>query len=664
MASGGRAVRARVWHAQKAGSVVRFAAREMAWGMSAMLGGTVGVEATSGLDARSLAAEAESAARSAADPASARAGSEPPPGRDAAPAPHSAWPSSGERASGALPDDSFTVARGPAPAAADAGPRAALLITGATERAALHGAYDVLGRLGARFALGRAPELPRTRTARLDTLAPYRFAPAFARRAFVSDIMTWHYGEPDRLRMHLEHDREFVPWMARHGINAFSYIRHTQDSRFKIEELAPILVERGIDAEYGGHVLQLLLPREQFALHPEYFPCADDGRRNQRGNLCVSNPAALKLVREGALRYVRDNPEIPLLHIWGADVRRGAWCRCTECAATSPQLQYMKVVNEIAGALAEEGNGTPAVAYLAYHDTREPDPALRPLGNVWFEWAPRERCYSHAIDDPLCTVNPRCLEALERFVELFDGRGGVFEYYADAILFCGMGFATPSVIVRDLRAYHRMGLRSISCLTFGAFSAVAYPVNLETFVRATRSLDVEPEAALGEIVAGSYPQCAAPMNKAYRAITRASALALAYGDVMRPRPDNAGAPCRRERILGAAAAMREAVAAAGVVLDGASSGAADSALRLEISARRNLWKYSAQALEGLAGWLEARTLTGAERSDAGARAIEKVDAAISHIRDIDSRFKGTWGEYDLERNREIWLAALRRRLDE
>ena len=111
----------------------------------------------------------------------------------------------------------------------------------------------------------------------------------------------------------------------------------------------------------------------------------------------------------------------------------------------------------------------PPVAYLAYHDTIDPDPALRPLDNVWFEWAPRERCYSHAIDDPACAINPRYLESLKRYIDIFDGRGHVFEYYADAILFGGDG-------LRDARDHRARSARvpvgsastSISCLTFGA----------------------------------------------------------------------------------------------------------------------------------------------------------------------------------------------------
>ena len=95
--------------------------------------------------------------------------------------------------------------------------------------------------------------------------------------------------------------------------------------------------------EYGGHVLQILMPREKFQSHPEYFPMAKDGSRMAGGNLCVSNPDAVRLVCEGALNYVREYPENELLHIWGADVSDGAWCKCPECKKLSPQMQYIDV---------------------------------------------------------------------------------------------------------------------------------------------------------------------------------------------------------------------------------------------------------------------------------------------------------------------------------
>ncbi len=467
--------------------------------------------------------------------------------------------------------------------------------------------------------------------------------------------MTWHYEVPDRFALHLEHDREFIAWMAACGLNAFSYISHAGDTRLKIDELLPLLREHGIASEYGGHVLQRLLPRDQFAAHPEFFPVGADGQRNPRGNLCASNDAAIAIVRDGALHYMRENPECALLHIWGADVHEGAWCRCSQCAQLSPQRQYLKVVNAIAEALSEGFTATTSVAYLAYHDTLDPVPGLDPLPNVSFEWAPRERCYSHAIDDSTCTVNPRHFESLKRYLEIFDGRGHVFEYYADAILFGGLGVASPAVIVRDLRAYRRLGITSVSCLTFGAYSMLAYPVNLEVFARATHALDFDPDAVLADVAMRRHPRCAPEMTAAYRALANASALLLdGGGAVMRPPLAPAASPqARAHDLRRARELLDDACAAADHIL-----GDARDTLAV---AERALWQYSREVADGLAGYIEAAALTGAERRQRGAAAISQIAAAVAHVRGIDLPLKGTWGAYDIEWVRDLWMSALRRR---
>ncbi len=552
-------------------------------------------------------------------------------------------------ASTTLDGDSFEIAR-------DGGEHGAIVIRAGSERGLIHGAADLLEHLGATFGLGVAPHFPRIARAKLATIAPYRVTPNFTRRAFVSDIMTWNYHFPDRLELHLRHDREFIPWAARRGINAFSYIRHGHDTRLRIDELAPLLSAHGIAAEYGGHVLQILMPRERFESHPEYFPAGADGRRAPRGNLCVSNPDALAVVRDAALGYVDDYPENELLHIWGADVRGGAWCHCGRCIELPPQLQYVEVVNAVAGALAQRGGkNTPPVAYLAYHDTIEPHPGLKPLPNVWFEFAPRERCYVHAIDDPECERNPRYFDALRRYIDLFDGRGHVFEYYADAILFGGLGFATPGVIARDLRAYNALGLRSISCLTFGAYSVLAYPVNLEAFVRGARSVDFDSEAALVDTARLRHRGRSAWARAAYRAIARASQLVLDYADVMSPLLPPAIAARKRGELSQAARTFADA------------AGAGDRVLRMRddnlMGAERELWTYSAEVLAGLSTYLGSLEQSGADRPREGEAAIARIAAAIGHLHAIASDIRGTWGQYDLEWLRELWLNALRRGLE-
>jgi hypothetical protein len=595
------------------GEVAALAARDLASGLAAMLGSEVGSSSDASVAPTEIRIDLGNSTAALASPI-------------------------------ALEGDSFDVSR-----AAES-----IVIRAGTERGLFHAESNLLEKLGAQFPPGMAPSYPRIDSAKLAALEPWRVIPAFKHRGFISDIMTWDYNFPDRLDLHLRHDREFIPWMARRGINAFSYIRHAHDTRLKIDEVAPLLREHGIGVEYGGHVLQLLLPRDRFAQHPEYFPAGEDGVRIASGNLCVSNPDAVALVRAGALAYVREHPENELLHIWGADVRRGAWCRCGQCGELPPQLQYMKVVNAIATELAADSNAPP-IAYLAYHDTIDPHPGLKPLDNVWFEWAPRERCYSHAIDDPACEINPRYLESLKRYIDIFHGRGHVFEYYADAILFGGLGFAAPAVIASDLRAYRRLGLTSISCLTFGAYSVMAYPVNLEAFVRGSRDPDFESEATLVDTAAGRHPRCAREMADAYRAVERASKLCLDYADVMSPvmPPDKAAR--KRNELREAALTFDEAIAAADQIVSSADTRLAD--------AEKELWRYSSDVLAGLSDYLGALQQTGVHRQIWGAAAITRVTEAIAHIRAIDPEIKGTWGAYDLEWIREMWIRGLQRGLD-
>lgn len=526
-------------------------------------------------------------------------------------------------------------------------------IRSASERGLIHGAASLLVQLGASFPAGVPAVYPRIEPERIRNLKPSVFTPSFSRRAFASDIMTWNYAFADRLKLHLDHDREFIPWMARRGLNAFSYIRHAHDTRQRIEELVPMLSTHGIAAEYGGHVLQLLLPRERFAHDPSMFPADDSGTRLPRGNLCVSSRAAIDLVCEAAVRCLADYPENALLHIWGADVRRGAWCRCGTCRELAPQHQYLQVVNAIAASFAKANLSCP-VSYLAYHDTIDPDPSLQPLSNVRVEWAPRERCYSHAIDDPACDVNPRYLASLKHYLEIFEGRCDVFEYYADAILFGGLAFATPSVIARDLRVYHALGISSVSSLTFGAYSLLAYPVNLETFVRCATDVGSDPALALENTAQGRHPACASSWRDAYRAIADASAMVLDYADVMRPPLEPARAPRKRVELARAAECFRRA------------SDAADAILRSNqeplVRGERQLWSYSAEVLESLVDYLAAKASRARDRAQRGEAAIKKIADAIEQIRAIDQRLKGTWGTYDLEWIRELWLNTLRRGL--
>jgi hypothetical protein len=145
------------------------------------------------------------------------------------------------------------------------------------------------------------------------------------------------------------------------------------------------------------------------------------------------------------------------------------------------------------------------------------------------------------------------------------------------------------------------------------------------------------------------------MTTAYRAVERASRLCLDYADVMHPLMTPEKAARKRNELREAALTFNEAIAAADLI-----------ALKVDtplIDAEKNLWRYSSDVLAGLSDYLGALGEASGERRVRGEAAIARIAGALERIRGIDQEIKGTWGAYDLEWLREIWLDALRRGLD-
>jgi hypothetical protein len=184
---------------------------------------------------------------------------------------------------------------------------------------------------------------------------------------------------------------------------------------------------------------------------------------------------------------------------------------------------------------------------------------------------------------------------------------------------------------------------------------MAYPVNLEAFVRGSTNPDFDPEASLVDSASGRHPQCSQEMAASYRAIERASKLVLDYADVMHPVMSPKKAARKRIELAQAADTFNQAIAAADQIALNFRTPLAD--------AEKELWRYSRDIAAGLSDYLAARNDSGGERVARGEAAIAKLDGAIDHIRKIDPNIKGTWGAYDLEWMRELWLSALRRGLD-
>jgi len=496
------------------------------------------------------------------------------------------------------------------------------IVCGGSPRALVHAVYALLEQLGCRWSLhGREHETV-PRLARLPGLKAIRTSPRFRVRGYSADIMTWHYGDAAQFKEHLTADYEFIDWMGKSGGNTYLFIRHPFDSQLTIPELLPECARRGIDVEYGGHVIPLLLPRELFATHPEFFPQSADGVRSEFGNLCTSNTDALRTTTENAVHYVRDYPELRGLHVWGADLWQGGWCHCRLCRDVTVQDQSLRLCNAIAATIADRGAERP-VCYLAYHDTVEPNLVGRPHRNVYVEYAPRERCYGHALNDDECPTNRRYRRALERYVELFEGRVRIFEYYADAILFCGCAVPLGDVIAADLDYYHRLGITEITNLQFGSFSLWAYPLNMLAYANATVGrCDV---GALRQRYAQEFGAHARLIASTLGELETALRPVVIYGDIRRP-------PKQPERIRELHPRITGAIERLAQLSDQLAPASADAA----VAALQALMRYTRAVLVGV-----ERELAGG--ADAGAA----YDEAMALMRAVDRRFTGLWGAVNL-----------------
>ena len=515
----------------------------------------------------------------------------------------------------------------------------ALAFAGRDARALLAAVYAWLEALGCRWSpQGRAAEHVPSVSAVRRGATPLVVRPAFARRVFTSDLGTFHYAMPERLQARRAADAAFVDWMVKAGTTGFSFIRHANDTQWLVPDLAADCARRGLGIEAGGHVLVELLPRSLFGAQPELFPLAADGQRTDLGNMCTANARALAIVGEHARRALSELPPAPF-HLWGLDVLGGGWCHCAGCASLSPSDQAVRVCNAV-------GEGVPAGAplfHLAYHDTLAVPTRVRPHPRVRVEFAPRERCYGHSLDDPRCEINAPFRDALAQHLEWFDGRVDVFEYYADTILFGGCAVPLVDVIAQDLAYYRRQGVQGVSCLTFGRYSLWAHGPNLLAFARGSQ----EPRRVAGareEHCEGVYGGAATAMARYWAQLERAMANVVQFGDLKLPPPDAA----RGRQAL--AQTIAELPATESLLVAAAASLSAE-----RHAAERHLLAYTRDTLTALHDWLHAVHVRDASRTTAARRAF---DAALAHVEAVTLDVKGTWGAFDLEIAHAFFQAAL------
>ena len=246
-----------------------------------------------------------------------------------------------------------------------AGPH--LVIAGGPLRGSMYGVYTFLEKLGCRWFTAEVSRIPRLRTVAVPPMNEVQKPTFEYREPFFSEAA----------------DRD---WAARNKMNG-------------------VLMK--LDAATGGkvqyypfvHSFNALVPPEKyFHDHPEYFSLIDGKRRAERSQLCLTNPAVLRVGVESVERWIAEHPEATIFSVSQNDWT--GWCECDNCRRveqeeggvhSGPLLRY---VNALAAEIEKKHPGK-LIDTLAYWYTEEPPAKVRPRRNVRIRLCPIGVCEAH-----------------------------------------------------------------------------------------------------------------------------------------------------------------------------------------------------------------------------------------------------------------------------
>ena len=199
--------------------------------------------------------------------------------------------------------------------------------------------------------------------------------------------------------------------------NNAKWSAHTRENM----KWGPTINEYGnIEAYYGAHTMEWLVPTSEFyATHPEYF-CLRDGKRySGYGQLCLSNPDVLEICKTRLAQRMRENPNYRIYSLSQND--NFLFCQCDKCKAIEDQYGghsgiIVWFVNQVADAVKQEFPDK-FVGTFAYQYSRQPPTNIKPRENVVIRLCSIECCFAHPLDAG-CPQNEKFMNDLKGWAEL------------------------------------------------------------------------------------------------------------------------------------------------------------------------------------------------------------------------------------------------------
>ena len=249
--------------------------------------------------------------------------------------------------------------------------RKRLIIAGGRPRGTLYGVYAMLEeKFGVRWFTPEFEVVPKLPRVRLPNLSETQIPALEYREVYWTEMMR---------------DADFA---ARHRLNGNHY-RLADKHGGRAAVYYPFV-----------HSFDMLLPRELYQEHPEYFPLIDGKRKDGYVQRCLSNPEVLKIAIDRVRQWLKEHPEATIISVSQNDTFN--YCQCAKCKALddaegSPAASLLRFTNAIAEDV-ERDYPNVRIDTLAYQYSRKPPKTLRPRHNVIVRLCSIECCFAHPLE--------------------------------------------------------------------------------------------------------------------------------------------------------------------------------------------------------------------------------------------------------------------------
>lgn len=372
-----------------------------------------------------------------------------------------------------------------------------LRIEGASPRAVLFGAYDILERLGCGWCVPGDDVVPKRHTLELPSQS-LDTRPAFQYRMMLDFPM-----------LTVAQTIAISDWIAKNRMN---WVRecpnaHGEPTAWyqRRERVIPELKKRGLHLIVGGHTMHTWVAETNFAARPEWF--ALEGAERKPPTLCLSHQEVLPELIKNMQRFLDRCPEVEVIDLWHTDGE--VFCHCAKClrgigtenvkdksALASDALRsayvttYIEFVNQAAQAIARS-HPRVMIGPLIYSQTDHafPDGAPALADNVLIGVAHFFRdSYRPLIGEPKSAINLRFLGIDLSWIAK-SKHSYIYEYYN--------GWTPPyvypgaQVIVADLQTLHALQVQGVSSDMYGYT-----PINMWVAAQASWSPRLDWKAAV------------------------------------------------------------------------------------------------------------------------------------------------------------------------